>query len=187
MKLLLLQLSLVIHTSIANSVFQSNAIHFSKYINPCVYMQHQNSNTTLSFTLRFGSLLFSCSSLPQVKCSQLHIQTWNRWIISIDIDLVIGMPGQITHTYQLPPHRMTKALFRATVSSRNMEGVNAHALNTKSHILGAMGGLTVSLRFFITMKELSFLNVMNCTCYVVISPSILCTLWKAGLMTPCRT
>ena len=42
-------------------------------------------------------------------CLQLHVQTWNRWIISIDIDLVIVMPGQITSTYQLPPHIMTKA------------------------------------------------------------------------------
>jgi len=86
-----------------------------------------------------------------------------------NVNLVIVMPGQITSAYQLPPHRMTKALSRATVSSRNVEGANTHALNTKSHILGAMGGLTVSLRFFITMKELSSLKVMNCTC----SPSIL--------------
>ena len=42
------------------------------------------------------------------------------------------MPGQITSTYQLPPHRMTKALSKARVSSRNVEGVNAHALNTNS-------------------------------------------------------
>jgi len=48
-----------------------------------------------------------------------------------------------------------------------VEGVNAHALNAKSHILGAMGGLTASLRFFITLKELSSLNLMNCTCYTV--------------------
>jgi len=50
-----------------------------------------------------------------------------------------------------------------------------------------MGGLTVNLRFFITMYELSSLNLMNCTCYVVISPSILCTLWKPGSMTLCWT
>ena len=31
------------HASIANSVFQSNAIHFSKYIHPHVYIQYQNS------------------------------------------------------------------------------------------------------------------------------------------------
>jgi len=97
------------------------------------------------------------------------------------------MPGQITSAYQLPPHRMTKALSRGTVSSRNGEGVNGHALNAKSHILGAMEGITAILRFFITMKELSSLNLMNCTCYVVISPSILCTLWKPGLMTLCWT
>jgi len=97
------------------------------------------------------------------------------------------MPGQITSAYQLPPHRMTKALSRGTVSSRNGEGVNGHALNAKSHILGAMEGITAILRFFITMKELSSLNLMNCTCYVVISPSILCTLWKAGLMNLCWT
>jgi len=44
------------------------------------------------------------------------------------------MPGQITGTYRLPPHRMTKALSRATESSRNVEGVNAHALYTNSYI-----------------------------------------------------
>jgi len=26
------------------------------------------------------------------KCSQLHIQTWNRWIFNIDINLVIITP-----------------------------------------------------------------------------------------------
>ena len=41
--------------------------------------------------------------------------------------------------------------------------------------------------FFIAMQGLSSLNLMNCTCYVVTSPSILCTLWKPGLMTLCRT
>ena len=50
-------------------------------------------------------------------------------------------------------------------------------------IPGAMGGLTVSLKFFITMYELASLNLMNCTCYVVISPSMLCALWEPGLMT----
>jgi len=47
-----------------------------------------------------------------------------------------------------------------------------------------MGGLTVSLRFFIAMQEL---YLMNCTCYVVTSPSILCALWKPDLMTLCWT
>jgi len=41
----------------------------------------------------------------------------------------------------------------------------------------------VSLRFFITVYGLSSLNLMNCTCYVVISPSMLCALWEPGLMT----
>ena len=30
--------------------------------------------------------------------------------------------------------------------------------------------------------ELSSLNLMNCTCYVVTSPSILCALWKPDLI-----
>jgi len=46
-----------------------------------------------------------------------------------------------------------------------------------------MRGLTVSLRFFITMYGLSSLNSMNCTCYVVISPSILRALLEPHLMT----
>ena len=50
-----------------------------------------------------------------------------------------------------------------------------------------MGGLTVSLRLFIAMQELSSLNLMNCTCYVVTSPSILCALWKPDLITLCWT
>jgi len=41
----------------------------------------------------------------------------------------------------------------------------------------------VSLRFFITMYGLSSLNLMNCTCYVVISPSILRALLEPHLMT----
>ena len=48
-----------------------------------------------------------------------------------------------------------------------------------------MGGLTVSLRLFIAMQELSSLNLMNCTCYVVTCPSILCALWKPDLITLC--
>jgi len=50
-----------------------------------------------------------------------------------------------------------------------------------------MGGLTVSLRFFIGMQELSSLNLMNCTFYMVTSPFILCALWKRDLMTLCWT
>jgi len=46
-----------------------------------------------------------------------------------------------------------------------------------------MRELSVSLRFFIAMQELSSLNLMNCTCYVVTSPSILCALWKPDLIT----
>jgi len=41
----------------------------------------------------------------------------------------------------------------------------------------------VSLRFFITMYGLSSLNLMNCTCYVVISPSMQCALLEPHLMT----
>jgi len=34
-----------------------------------------------------------------------------------DVDLVIVMPGQITSAYQLPPHRMTKALSKKTLTA----------------------------------------------------------------------
>jgi len=50
-----------------------------------------------------------------------------------------------------------------------------------------MGGLIVSLRLFIAMQELPSLNLMNCTCYVVTSPSILCALWEPDLLTLCWT
>ena len=92
--------------------------------------------------LRFGSLFSGCWSLPQVKCSQLHVQTWNRWIFSFDIDKVIIMLESYNQHLSAPisHDRITKALSRATMSSRNVDGLNAH--QTKTHTYTGSNGRT---------------------------------------------
>ena len=148
MKLLLLYPSLVIQVSIANSVLQSNTISFSKYIHPHVYMQYQNSNNLQLH----NTTLYACCDLAlsfpaaevyhKLSVSQLHIQTWNRWIFSFDIDIVIIMLESYNQHLSAPisHDRITKALSRATMSSRNVDGLNTH--HTKTHTYTGSNGRT---------------------------------------------
>jgi len=85
-------------------------------------------------------------------------------------------------------NRCNNNVCKLRLSTKVYNGWLVHS-HTNSYLYWeqCMGGLTVSLRFFTAMQELSSLNPMNCTCYVVTSPSILCALWKTDLMTLCWT
>jgi len=118
----------------------------------------------------FGSLFSGCWNLSQVKCSQLHIQTWNRWIFSFDIDIVITMLESYNQHLSAPisHDRITKALSRAMMSSRNVDGLNAHQTKTHTYT-GSNGRTNCELEILYYNVRISLPEPMNCTWYIVIS------------------